>query len=120
MRRVLLAGVVVAVVAGCGNGGKTTETTDFTPVEHHLVSVYFLRDGKIAPVARDLPFVTTASLLAAQAKGPRAAGGAIGFGPGEAREKEAARVYTLTQFDPAKQVNGKTRADFEELTPAIL
>src|SRR4051812_22989942 len=113
MRRVVLAALMVAVAAGCGSGAETTETTDFTPVEHHDVRVYFRRDGKVGPVSRDLPFVTTASLLAAQAKGPTAEERAIGFDPGEAREKTAAKTFTLSQFDPAKPVDGHSRSDFE-------
>jgi hypothetical protein len=68
--------------------------------------------------------VTRATLLAAQAAGPTGPERAIGFDPGEARETLAATVYTLSQFDPRKPVvvNGKlySRADFEDLTPAIL
>src|SRR3954454_16903877 len=104
MRRVVLAALMVAVAAGCGSGTKTTETTDFTPVEHHDVRVYFIRDGKVGPVSRDLPFVTTASLLAAQAKGPTPPERAIGFDPGEATERVAATVFTLSQFAPEKPV----------------
>src|SRR4051812_17536790 len=124
MRRLLCAVAVVLLAAGCGNAAKTTRTTDFTPVEHHLVRVYFLRDGKVGPVSRDLPFVTPASLRAAQAKGPTDEERAIGFDPGEAREQTAAETFTLSQSDPAKPVvvDGKshTRSDFEDLTPAIL
>ena len=86
--------------------------------------VYFLRDGKVGPVARSFDAVTRAALLAAQAAGPTAEERAIGFDPGEATEKLAATVYTLSQFDPLKpvMVDGKSyrRSDFEEFTPAIL
>src|SRR3954454_14622957 len=130
MRRVLLAVAVVALVAGCG-GSKTvkvttTETVTQTtpPTMAKTVRVYFLRDGKVGPVARTLGLVSRATLLAEQAKGPSAEERAIGFDPGEAREKLAATVYTLSQFDPPKPiiVGGKSyrRSDFEEFTPAIL
>ena len=119
------------VAAGCGSSSTVTVTTSETvtrtvtrPAERKSVRVYFLRDGKIGPVARSLPSVTRAALLAAQAAGPTAEERAIGFDPGEATEKLAATVYTLSQFDPAKPVvvGGKSyrRSDFEELTPAIL
>ena len=56
--------------------------------------------------------------------GPTDAERAIGFTQGEATERTAQEVYTLSQFDPKKpvEVAGKryTRADFEDLTPAIL
>jgi germination protein M len=48
----------------------------------------------------------------------------LGFSGGSGRARTAELVYILSQFQPAKpvEVGGKrfTRADFEDLTPAIL
>ncbi len=121
-----------AVAAGCG-GGTTTVTvtitqtvtqTETTAPTKKTVRVYFMRDGKVGPVARRLETVDRASLLAAVAAGPTAVERAIGFTQGEATERTAEEVYTLSQFAPSKpvDVNGRsyTRADFEDLTPSIL
>ena len=121
-----------AVAAGCG-GGTTTVTvtttqtvtqTETTAPTKKTVRVYFMRDGKVGPVARRLETVDRASLLAAVAAGPTAGERAIGFTQGEATERTAEEVYTLSQFAPSKpvDVNGRsyTRADFEDLTPSIL
>ena len=132
MRRVLLAVLMVVLVAGCGGSKTTTVTTTETvtqttttpPTMAKTARIYFLRDGKVGPVGRTLGLVTRATLLAEQAAGPTAKERAIGFDPGEAREKLAATVYTLSQFDPTQPVvvDGKSyrRSDFEGLTPAIL
>jgi hypothetical protein len=120
------------VAAGCG-GGTTTVTvtttqtvtrTETTSPAKKTARVYFMRDGKVGPVARQLETVDRTSLLAAVAAGPTAAERAIGFTQGETTERTAEEVYTLSQFEPKRPVDvgGKsyTRADFEELTPAIL
>jgi hypothetical protein len=127
-----LLAVLAVVAAGCG-GGSTTVTvvstqtvtrTVTTAPAAKTVRVYFMRDGKVGPVARQLTTVDRASLLTAVAAGPDADERGIGFTQGEARERTAEEVYTLSQFDPKKpvDVDGKsyTRADFEELTPPIL
>jgi hypothetical protein len=132
VRRLLLPCLVVAVAAGCG-GGTTTVTVTTTKTVTQTVTtapaaktvrVYFMRVGKVGPVGRQLATVDRASLLAAVAAGPNAEERAIGFTQGEASERTAEEVYTLSQFDPSKPVDvgGKsyTRADFEDLTPAIL
>ena len=131
-RAALPAVVVVAIVAaGCGSTETVTVTTTVTqtvttttPAAKKTVRAYFMRDGKVGPVARALEQVDRASLLAAVAAGPTDAERAIGFTQGEATERTAEEVYTLSQFDPKKpvEVAGKsyTRADFEDLTPAIL
>ena len=132
MRRVLVLVVLASVAAGCGGGTKTVTVTTTstvtrtvtTPAAKKSVRVYFMRDGKVAPVARSFGTVDRASLLAAVAAGPTSAERALGFTQGEAREVTAEQVYTLSQFDPAKPVDvggtSHTRADFEDLTPAIL
>ena len=131
MRRLSLLVLVAIVAAGCGSTKTVTVTTTRTVTEavttapaQKTVRVYFMRDGKVGPVARQLATVDRASLLAEVAQGPTSSARAIGFTQGEAREVTAEQVYTLSQFDPAKPVtiggNGYTRADFEDLTPAIL
>lgn len=131
-RAALPAVVVVAIVAaGCGSTETVTVTTTVTrtvttttPAAKKKVRVYFMRNGKVGPVARALEQVDRASLLAGVATGPTDAERAIGFTQGEATERTAQEVYTLSQFDPKKpvEVAGKryTRDDFEDLTPAIL
>ena len=120
-----------ALVAGCGSSTTVTVTTTETvtrtvtaPAGKRAVRVYFLRDGKVGPVARELASTSTAALLAAQAEGPTDAERAIGFDPGEATERLAASVYTLSQFAPKQPVTAGSksyrRSDFEEFTPAIL
>ncbi len=133
MRRIAFLAMLAVVAAGCGGGTKTvtvtttstvTQTVTTAPAAKKTVRAYFMRDGKVGPVARSFETVDRASLLAAVAAGPTNAERGIGFTQGEAREVTAEQVYTLSQFDPGKPValGGKsyTRADFEELTPAIL
>ena len=132
VRRLFLACLIVAVVAGCGGGATTvtvtttqtvTQTVTTAPAQK-TVRVYFMWDGKVGPVGRQLENVDRASLLAAVAAGPSADERAIGFTQGEATERTAEEVYTLSQFAPSKPVdvggNSYTRKDFEDLTPAIL
>lgn len=132
MRRLSLLVLVAILAAGCGSTKTVTVTTTRTVTEavttaapaQKTVRIYFMRDGKVGPVARQLATVDRAALLAEVAQGPTSSERAIGFAQGEAREVTAEQVYTLSQFDPAKPVTigGKsyTRADFEDLTPAIL
>jgi Immunoglobulin-like domain of bacterial spore germination len=132
VRRLFVLCLLGAVAAGCG-GGTTTVTvtttqtvtqTRTTAPTKKTVRVYFMRDGKVGPVARRLETVDRASMLAAVAAGPAAGERAIGFTQGEGTERTAEEVYTLSQFAPSKpvDVNGRsyTRADFEDLTPSIL
>ena len=131
MRRLWLALPVVLAAAGCGSTTTVTVTTTKTvtetataPAAKKTVRVYFMRDGKVGPVARQLETVDRTSLLAAVAAGPTGEERGIGFTQGEATERTAEEVYTLSQFAPTKpvQVAGRsyTRADFEDLTPLIL
>jgi Immunoglobulin-like domain of bacterial spore germination len=84
------------------------------------VRVYFVRDGKVAPVARTLP-ISRDSLLRALADGPTTAEKQLGLSSGAGL---AGAVYTLSQFDPGTPVTLRgrryTRAAFEGETPAIL
>ena len=159
MRRVLIAVVVVAVVAGCG-GGRQSAPADSSPVTTAAASgtttvhapatsqlaVYFVREGKVAPVRRAVPETTAigAAALAQLLGGPtaeeRAAGLAsaipsgtsldgLSISGGDAkldgvagldREALGQVVYTLTQVPTVRSVNGLTRADLEDVTPLIL
>ena len=92
-------------------------------------AVYFLRDGKVAPVFRLLPGTSRSDLLTVLETGPtaaeRSAGLSTDMGAGRsARTRLAQIVYTFTQFDPAATVTveGKSyrRSDFENETPLIL
>jgi hypothetical protein len=123
--------LVAVLAAGCG-GGKTvtvtkTETVVRTvapPAQKSTARVYFLRDGKVAPVERELASTDRGTLVAAFNDGPSAEERAAGFTTADGRSRTAAIVYTLSQFDPKApvEVGGRsyTRADFEDVTPAIL
>ena len=158
---VVAAGVLAA--AGCGGGGgsaeqkttttttgTTSSTTTSTAPEVATARVYFLRDGKVWPVARSLgaPGVAASALSelfagpdvgerrdlelstaipqGAEAPDVSISGGVATIQLGTALDNRALAqvVYTLTQFPTVKavEVDGKryTRADFEEQTPAIL
>jgi germination protein M len=133
----LLVAVAVGLLAGCG--GDDDSTT--------LARVYFLRDGKVWPVARDAETDRVeAAALESLFDGPTSderrialdtavPGGtpSLTIDDGVARFQPAARyptralaqiVYTLTQFEAIEsvEIDGKryTRADFEEQTPLIL
>ena len=96
--------------------------------------VYFLRDGKVWPVRRDVEAIGNLPDTALQALrlGPTEEEKAIGLET-EVPEDESAElsgealaqiVYTMTQFagSDSAQVAGTTytRADFEEQTPSVL
>jgi hypothetical protein len=132
MRRLLFLVSLGVLAAGCGGGKTVTVTTTETVVStvtttaptRTPVRIYFLRDGKVAPVARRLDSTTRDALLAALNDGPTDAERLAGFTTAEGDGRTAQIVYTLSQFDPKKRVElaGKsyTRADFEDVTPAIL
>jgi hypothetical protein len=113
--------VLVFALAACGG----TKTVTFTrTVTSELITapvrIYFVRDGKVAPVSRTLP-ISRESFLRALAAGPSAAERRLGLTGGGGLPDA---VYTLSQFDPEKPVavRGKQymRSDFEDETPAIL
>jgi germination protein M len=136
----LLPIVLVVAAAGCGGGKTTTVTvtrtetvvstvTETTATQKTMVRVYFLRNGKVAPVAREVASSKPSDLLAALAAGPtgdeRGIGLTSAYGDSPLPSAGIAQVaYTLSQFAPTKPVTvaGKsyTRAGFEDLTPAIL
>ena len=131
MTRVLLLVLAAALLlAGCGDDSSEETTTD---ADTTSVSVYFLRDGKVWPVRRevdetDLPNAAYQALL----EGPTQAEQDIGLTTEVPREgagdlSDAARaqiVYTATQFSnsDSAEIGGTryTRADFEEQTPSVL
>jgi hypothetical protein len=132
MRRPLFLVALAILAAGCGSGKTVTVTTTETVVSTVTqttaaktpVRVYFLRNGKVAPVARGVASTGREALLAALQAGATEAERAIGFTTAEGGPEAAQVVYTLSQFDPSKPVDleGKsyTRADFEDQTPTIL
>ena len=169
MRSLIPLGLLVLVVAGCGKSSShrvspppstastttaTIATTTAPQVSTTFVRVYFLRDGKVAPVGREVPetqavaFASIEELFAGPAAADRSDGlttavpanaspGAVTLVNGIAivevpqlpRAGLAQVVYTLTQFPTVHGVRtsrsiGDTkplrRADFEDLTPAIL
>jgi germination protein M len=136
VRRLLPLAALAALAAGCGGGGvtvtvtTTVTSTTTTAVTKKAVRVYFLRDGKVAPAGRVVGTtgaeVSAGELLSLLRAGPSTRdreAGLTGAPPGT-RAGLAEIVYTLSQFAPSAPVTyqGKTytRADFEDLTPAIL
>ncbi len=154
--------IVLALgLAGCGgdDGETTTFDTDTTITTTHETTttattteettslrVYLLLDGKVQPVAREVPKTVAVARAALDelAKGPTTSEDELGLTSDVATpiptiviEQGVAKVdgdvsgaglaqvvYTLTQFPTVKQVEigGKryTRKSMEDLTPAIL
>jgi len=134
--RALVAAIVVGLLAGCGGDGASSSD----------VRVYWLRDGKVWPTARQVEGDSVeAEALTALFDGPNADEQGLGLmsaipggGPSLTMEGGVARfepqgeystaglaqiVYTLTQFPSIRAVEVDrryTRADFEEQTPLIL
>ena len=148
-------------LGGCGGGGgygstsSTSTTTETTPTtttttaaETTELRVYLLQDGKVQPVAREVPKTQAVARAALDelVKGPSTSEqdlglssdvsadlGGVSIDQGVAkptgtidvpRTGLAQIVYTLTQFPTVKavEIDGKryTRADFEDETPIIL
>jgi germination protein M len=155
VRRVLLALVLVLLVAGCGGDEATTDTTTTTtttaPAETTDIRVYFLLDGKVWPVAREVDETDAVAQAALEEllAGPTdeeevqlsfssaipqgveldsvsVEGGVASVELSDELDEEglAEVVYTASQFPTVESVEvaGKSyaRADFEDLTPAIL
>jgi Immunoglobulin-like domain of bacterial spore germination len=129
-RALLLALAVGALLAGCGDD-STSETTT-TAAKTTSVRVYFLRDGKVWPVTREVEEANVASAVDALRAGPTdeeqselgVTTAVLPLGADLYGAALAQLVYTLTQFPDAgtAEIDGKsyTRADFEEQTPIIL
>jgi hypothetical protein len=156
----LLSLIALAVgLAACGGDDEpptttfdtdttVTTTTETTPEETTKLRVYFLLNGKVQPVAREVPKTQAVAQAALDelAAGTTASEGELGMTSDasfdisrvtiadgvatlvgtapSSRTGLAQVVYTLTQFPTVKhvEIDGKhyTRADFEDETPAIL
>lgn len=148
---------LLSALGACGGGSGTptettvtTQTTETEPPETTSLRVYFLLNGKVQPVAREVPKTRAVAraaleqLLAGPNATERELGLTTGFDMGARvlsvevenglatvalsgtydRAGLAQLVYTLTQFPTVKAIpSGKTRytrTDFEEYTPQIL
>jgi hypothetical protein len=152
----LLSLIALAVgLAACGGDDEPptttfdTDTTVTTTTEESTkLRVYFLLNGKVQPVAREVPKTQAVAQAALDelAAGTTASEGDLGMTSDasfdisritvtdgvatlegtapSSRTGLAQVVYTLTQFPTVKhvEIDGKhyTRADFEDETPAIL
>ena len=152
-RAAALAALALVLLAGCGGDEEagTTDTTTTTSEETTQVSVYWLLDGKVWPVLREVDETDAVAGAALEAllEGPTqeeedelALSTAIPEGTrlesvtvdgGVARVELSAElpeeplaqvVYTASQFPTVESVEigdeSYTRADFEDVTPAIL
>ena len=136
-RGLLLAVAAVLLVTGCGDD-TADETT--TATETSSARVYFLRDGEVWPVAREIPNAGDGvdHVLAELAEGPTDEETELGLTTslpedfevteidtdGLTNEALAQIVYTLTQFPDTDVVEflGEeyARDDFEVQTPSVL
>ena len=131
-RAALLFVAALALVAGCGDDSSGDTTT--TAAETASVRVYFLRDGKVWPVAREVDGSESLpdAALEALRQGPTEEEEALGLTTEVPADdstdlSDAARaqlVYTMSPHAPddTVEVMGKsyTRSDFEEQTPHVL
>ena len=135
-RGLLLAVAAVLLLTGCDD--TADETT--TATETSSARVYFLRDGEVWPVAREIPNDGDGvdHVLAELAEGPTDEETDLGLTTSLPEDFEAAEidtdgltdealaqiVYTLTQFPDTDVVEflGEeyARDDFEEQTPSVL
>jgi len=150
VKRALFLVALALALAGCGDDSPDATSTDTITLPASTSGrVYWLRDGKVSPVARELPATDTATAALEELfNGPTEAerdelgattaipggGPSVTFENGSAtlesplgafpRAALAQIVYTLTQFPTVDSVEiggtSYTRADFEEQTPAIL
>ena len=149
----VLLGLTGVVAAGCGTTTKTVTVTTTLPAttapatEKTSLRVYFLKDGRVQPVAREVlqTKAVASAALGELAKGPtsietrdlqltsdakdvgtvRVSNGVatLAGAKGGSLTGLAQVVFTLTQFPTVKtvEIDGKryTRADFEDETPII-
>lgn len=166
LRRLIVLGLFAVVVAGCGHSARRAQqqpvtvttimtapptTTSATTAPSEVVArVYFIRDGKLAPVGRVVsPPAVASQALGELAAGPSASESGDGYqsnvhskyqvtinngiatvdGTDLTHAGLAQIVYTLTQFPSVHGVRTArvigdakplTRADFEDVTPQIL
>ena len=129
-------------LAGCGGKSPRQHTTSTTRAAQISLDLYFYRGNALVPVTVHVPAtraVATAAvsqLLAGPPAGYQSAlppnvrlqSLAISNGRASARfsasgfthSAEGQIVYTLTQFPTITSVDGSTRSDFADLTPAAL
>ena len=150
MKRALLLALAALLLAGCaGDDSTADETSTVTLPAFSNARVYWLLDGKVWPVVREVQAsddATTAVMdelvagpspqeqeeLELTTAIPAQATPEVSVENGvatveldeELPEGRAQVVYTLTQFPTVESVEidgeGYTRADFEEQTPSVL
>lgn len=151
MKRALFLVALALILAGCGDDSTEATSTDtITLPASSPGRVYWLRDGKVWPVSRELPATDTGAAATAELlEGPSseeeseldattaipsdteienvqiADGVASATVSGDLPTEALAQVvYTLTQFPnvDSVEIDGKTyaRADFEDQTPSVL
>ena len=151
MKRALLLALTAVLLAGCaGDDSTAEETSTVTLPAFSNARVYWLLDGKVWPVVREVQAsddATTAVMdelvagpspqeqeeLELTTAIPAQATPEVSVENGVATveldeelspEGRAQVVYTLTQFPTVESVEidgeGYTRADFEEQTPSVL
>jgi hypothetical protein len=119
-RALLLTPAVALLLVGCGGDDESNAQ----------VRVYFLRDGKVWPVAREVKAATVPAAASVLIDGPTEQEQADLDVTTEVANEIVSRsglaqiVFTMTQFATADavEVDGDTykRSDFEEKTPSVL
>lgn len=140
--RIAVLVLTAALLAGCGVKSSPRQTTTATTAPQLTLKVYFYRGNALVPVTVTVPqtlAVATAALSKLLAGPPpgyqsavppniRLESLAVSKGDASARfsasgfsySAEGQIVYTLTQFPTITSVDGSTRDDFVDLTPAAL
>jgi len=140
--RVTLLVLTAVLLAGCGGPSPRTKTATQSKPQLLALKVYFYRGNALVPVTVTVPetrAVAAAALSELLAGAPPSYRSAIpahlhleslavSDGVASARfsasgfshSAEGQIVYTLTQFPTITSVDGSTRSDFADLTPAAL